>query len=93
MDLAEIIVYILFFLSVVISVAATVLDKYFARHRMHRIKEKTLLIIGVLCSTVAMYLTMRIIRHKTRHNKFMYGLPLVALFKFVFMAFFYTQLL
>ncbi len=92
MGLAEIIVYILFVFSVLASITVTVLDKYFARHRMRRIKEKHLLIIGVLGSTVAMYTTMRIIKHKTRHDKFMYGLPLVALFKFVFLAFFYTQL-
>ena len=93
MNLSEkiIIAYIAF--SVLLSVAVTVLDKFFARHRMRRISEKTLLTVGVFCSTVAMYITMRIIRHKTRHNKFMYGLPLVAIFKFACLFFFYTQLL
>lgn len=89
MDFTEKIIAVLVAFSVIMSVAVTVLDKFFARHRMRRISERTLLVVGVFCSTVAMYVTMRIIRHKTRHNKFMYGLPLVILLKFAFLAFAY----
>ena len=53
----------------VISVFVTVLDKYLAKHNMWRISEKTLFIFAVLGGGVAMYTTMRIIRHKTRKNK------------------------
>ncbi len=42
-----------------------------------RIPEKTLLIIAALGGSIAMILTMRTIRHKTKHNKFMVGIPLI----------------
>ena len=83
MDLSSTIVLAYIAFSVLLSVMVTVLDKFFASHRMRRISEKTLLCVGVFCSAVAMYVTMRIIRHKTRHNKFMYGLPLIAILKII----------
>ena len=42
-----------------------------------RISEKALLILSALGGGVAMLLTMYIIRHKTRHLKFMLGIPLI----------------
>lgn len=42
-----------------------------------RIPEKTLLIISALGGSVAMLITMRAIRHKTQHMKFMLGIPAI----------------
>ncbi len=42
-----------------------------------RIPEKTLLILSALGGSVAMFLTMLAIRHKTKHIKFMLGIPLI----------------
>ena len=71
------------------------LDKLLAKLRRRRIPEAMLLGVaaagGSLGSTVAMYLA----RHKTRHAKFRFGLPLLTalhvallllLFYFVFTA-------
>ena len=63
----------------VISVFGTMLDKYLARHNMWRISEKALLVFAALGGGLAMYITMRIIRHKTRKNKFMFGIPAIIL--------------
>ena len=63
----------------VISVFVTVLDKYLAKHNMWRISEKALLVFAALGGGLAMYITMRIIRHKTRKNKFMFGIPAIIL--------------
>ncbi len=42
-----------------------------------RVPEKTLLIISALGGSVAMLLTMLKIRHKTKHMKFMIGIPVI----------------
>ena len=39
--------------------------------------EKTLLIIAALGGSIAMLITMRTIRHKTQHMKFMVGIPAI----------------
>ena len=61
-----------------ISVILTVYDKIAAKKRpRNRIPEKTLLLCGALGGALPMYLTMLLIRHKTRHKKFMIGLPVI----------------
>jgi len=42
-----------------------------------RVPEKTLLIIAALGGAIAMLITMRTIRHKTQHMKFMIGIPAI----------------
>ena len=44
-----------------------------------RIPEKNLLIISALGGSIAMLLTMLAIRHKTKHVKFMLGIPLIII--------------
>ncbi len=61
------------------SVLITVLDKIAAWRHAWRIPERTLLLLGALGGAPAMLLTMLLIRHKTRHLKFMLGLPLLIL--------------
>lgn len=61
----------------VISIIVTVVDKYKAAHFKWRIKESTLLILAALGGSAAMYITMQLIRHKTRKLKFMLGIPLI----------------
>ena len=55
-------------------------DKIAATKRpKHRTPEATLLFISVLGGSVAMYITMQVIRHKTKHAKFMIGIPVIML--------------
>ncbi len=42
-----------------------------------RIPEKTLLILSAAGGSVAMFITMLLIRHKTKHFKFMFGIPVI----------------
>lgn len=46
---------------------------------IRRVPEKTLLIISALGGSIAMLITMRAIRHKTQHAKFMVGIPVIIL--------------
>ena len=63
-----------------ISVIVTVYDKWAAKRRPSgRIRESSLIALSVVGGSAAMLLTMLIIRHKTRHPKFMLGIPLILL--------------
>lgn len=66
-----------------ICVIATVLDKSAAVKHKRRVSEKTLIMLAVFFSAAAEYLTMKIIRHKTLHKKFMIGLPAIITGKIV----------
>lgn len=63
----------------VISVILTVYDKLAAKNRKRRIPEKTLLLTAFSGGATAMFITMCIIRHKTKHMKFMISLPVMSL--------------
>lgn len=61
----------------IISAAATIYDKRAAIRRRRRIKENTLLFISLIGGSAAMFITMLLIRHKTRRIKFMLLIPLI----------------
>ena len=69
----------LIYLAVIslISFIVTAWDKHCAKRDMWRVPEKTLLILSTLGGSVAMYITMKTIRHKTKHPKFMVGIPVI----------------
>lgn len=61
-----------------VAVIVTVYDKSVSKIAGHRrVPEKTLLLLSALGGSVAMYLTMLTIRHKTKHAKFMVGIPAI----------------
>jgi len=74
-----------------IAIIATVLDKRAAKKQQWRIKEITLICISILGGSVAMLLTMRLIRHKTKHAKFMVGLPVIILLQAIAIWWFLWQ--
>jgi uncharacterized membrane protein YsdA (DUF1294 family) len=61
----------------IISVIVCCYDKLMAIKGRRRISEKTLLTLSALGGSIAMLFTMCLIRHKTRHLKFMLGIPLI----------------
>ena len=62
----------------IISVIVCIYDK-FASKRMtkQRTREATLLFLSAIGGSVAMLVTMLLIRHKTKHAKFMVGIPFI----------------
>ncbi len=66
----------------IIAVIVTIVDKIKAKYHKWRVSEAALLIISALCGSVGMYITMLIIRHKTRKLKFMLGIPLIFIVEF-----------
>jgi|L827metagenome_2_1110789.scaffolds.fasta_scaffold42152_2 uncharacterized membrane protein YsdA (DUF1294 family) len=67
----------------IFAIAITVHDKRSAIRHRHRISEAALLWVAVLGGSPAMYLTMLLIRHKTRHLKFMLGIPVILIMQVV----------
>ena len=62
------------------GIAVTIYDKWAAKNRpKKRTRESTLLLLSALGGSIAMLLTMYGIRHKTKHIKFMLGIPLIIL--------------
>lgn len=66
--------------AVAMNIAAavvTVKDKEASKKKRWRISEKNLLILAALSGCVTMYITMKAIHHKTKHNLFMIGIPVI----------------
>jgi len=59
------------------AVLITVSDKRLAQAGARRVSEKKLFITAALGGSLGMYITMRRIRHKTLHKRFMIGIPLI----------------
>ena len=54
------------------------IDKERAKKKEWRISEKTLLTLGFFGGAIGGVLGMYLFRHKTKHNKFAFGFPLLA---------------
>lgn len=54
-------------------------DKLFAKLDSWRVPEKVLLLLALLGGSIGALLAMQIFRHKTRHLKFRYGVPMILL--------------
>ena len=67
--------YVYLGLISLVAVILTVADKRAAVKHRGRVPEKTLLWVAALGGSIAMYLTMKLIRHKTKKRKFMIGIP------------------
>ena len=62
----------------IVAICVTVYDKWAAKKRpKERTRESTLLMLSALGGSAAMLFTMLTIRHKTKHMKFMIGIPLI----------------
>ncbi|MBQ6847309.1 MAG: DUF1294 domain-containing protein [Clostridia bacterium] len=81
--------YIIYLLSInLISVIFCVFDKHQAKTGGWRIKERTLFALCFLGGGVGMYLTMKVIRHKTLHKRFMLGIPLIIILQLIIFLYF-----
>ena len=65
-----------------INIAAFILygiDKHKARKHQWRISEASLICVAVLGGSVGALLGMSVFRHKTKHLKFLIGVPLILI--------------
>ena len=69
------------------------IDKLKARRDKWRIRETALLLLAILGGSLGAWLGMKVWRHKTKHKKFKYGIPLILIVQIVALAFIaYIQL-
>lgn len=76
-----ILAFVILYLAIIslVSIVVCIYDKKISKKgRVElRISEKSLLILSALGGSVAMFVTMLLIRHKTKHVKFMLGIPII----------------
>ena len=63
-------------------------DKWKARHAQWRIPEATLLGLAVIGGSIGAWLGMKVWHHKTLHNKFRYGVPLILILQIALLLLF-----
>ncbi|NLZ36005.1 MAG: DUF1294 domain-containing protein [Clostridiales bacterium] len=73
----------------IISAVMTVYDKTAAKYGKRRIPESVLLLVAFLGGGAAEYITMLVVRHKTKHMLFMVSLPLIILLQVILILFAY----
>jgi uncharacterized membrane protein YsdA (DUF1294 family) len=68
-----------FLIISLISMVVCIYDKKISKKNRVELRtpEKKLLLLSALGGSVAMFITMLIVRHKTKHIKFMLGIPLI----------------
>jgi uncharacterized membrane protein YsdA (DUF1294 family) len=77
-----------YFIAVsLLAIGLTIYDKRAAHKGSWRIKERTLLIVSILGGSLALLLTMRGVRHKTKHGKFMVGIPVIIILQIAVVVF------
>lgn len=59
------------------------IDKYKAKKRAFRIPEATLFIVAVIGGSIGSIIGMYAFRHKTKHWRFVYGMPIILLLQLI----------
>ena len=67
----------------IIAVIVTAKDKIRAMKNGRRTPEATLLLISALGGSLMMLVMMLLIRHKTKHAKFMIGIPVIIVLQVI----------
>ncbi len=75
-----------FIIISIIGIIVTVHDKIAAKRNKWRVSEKTLFLISILGGGLAVYITMLIIRHKTKHKRFMIGIPIILISELILIS-------
>ena len=88
--------YILIAVAVLASIAGvllTVLDKKAAINKKRRVPEIWFFVASIPFGALATYITMLIIRHKTRHLSFMFGMPVLIIMHIIVLVYYilYTR--
>ncbi len=76
----EVKIVLVYLLAVnIASIIVCVFDKYCAIKNLRRVPEKTLFMLSIIGGSVGMFATMKLIRHKTLHKRFMIGIPVIII--------------
>ncbi len=82
-----------YFIISVITAIVTFYDKKAAKkYPKRRIREATLFLLALLGGALAEYAVMKKIRHKTKHKRFMIGLPLIIILHIILLIAIYPYI-
>ena len=70
-----------------IAFLLTYYDKKASKTGLRRVRENTLILVALLGGSAAMYITMKMIHHKTRVSLFMVGLPFIFVVEMILVIF------
>ena len=91
MNIVSLIIYYLVAINIVAFFVYGI-DKLKAKRNRWRIPESTLLLLAVIGGSVGALLGMKVWHHKTMHNKFTYGIPLIIAVQILFLNYlFFTS--
>ena len=76
----------------VIGAAVCIYDKQAARRDWRRVPERTLFFWALVGGGPGVYLTMLLIRHKTLHRSFMWGIPAIMILQIAILVGIYNIL-
>lgn len=71
---------IIFYYMIIINAAGFIrmsIDKQKARRRVYRVSERELLSLAVIGGSAGVLASMYMFRHKTKHKRFVFGLPVL----------------
>lgn len=83
MDVIQMLILLFVIVMNVIGFAVMGIDKAKARKHKRRIPEKTIFVISILLGSIGTFAGMYAFRHKTRHMKFVIGIPLILVVQIV----------
>ncbi|MGN0459141.1 MAG: DUF1294 domain-containing protein [Eubacterium sp.] len=78
-DLLSAVIAVYIIVVNLIGAIINIADKSRAKKQKQRIRENTLWLIALLGGSAGSYITMKAIRHKTKHKSFMIGFPLIII--------------
>ena len=82
------IIFIVYILVInLIAFLLTYYDKKASKIGLRRVKENTLMLVALLGGSAAMYITRKMIHHKTRVSLFMVGLPFIFVVEMILVIF------
>lgn len=86
--------YVLIYFAIVNILGALIncIDKIKAKNNAWRIPEATLWIFGIIGGALGSYITMKAIRHKTKHKKFMIGMPILIVINIAILVYIFIKI-
>ena len=85
--------YFLIYILIISAVTAAVTfydKKASVKFPRHRVSEAMLFLLALIGGAVAELVVMKKIRHKTKHKRFMIGLPIIIVLHIVLLILFFT---
>lgn len=84
----EKILFIYLLIANVITFAIYGIDKWKARHDRWRVPESVLILLAIIGGSLGALLAMRMFHHKTKKNKFAFGIPIILVLQISAMIFY-----